>query len=57
MWPAHQRIEKGQPLGLSGATGRVSGPHLHWGIKLDGIAVNPFGLVDVINTLIAESTP
>jgi murein DD-endopeptidase MepM/ murein hydrolase activator NlpD len=54
---AHQRIKKGQPLGLSGATGRVSGPHLHWGVKLDGIAVNPFGLVDVINTLIAESTP
>lgn len=49
---AHQRVEKGQPIGLSGATGRVSGPHLHWGVKLNGIAVNPFVLTDVINALI-----
>jgi len=54
---AHQRVEKDQPLGLSGATGRVSGPHLHWGVKLDGIAVNPFELVDVINHLIVKNTP
>jgi murein DD-endopeptidase MepM/ murein hydrolase activator NlpD len=27
------KIEAGQLLGLSGATGRVTGPHLHWSIK------------------------
>lgn len=27
------RVVQGQPLGLSGATGRVTGPHVHWGLK------------------------
>ena len=38
-------------IGLTGATGRVSGPHLHWGVKINGIAVNPLGFVEVINSL------
>lgn len=27
------KLEQGAPMGLSGATGRVTGPHLHWAIK------------------------
>jgi len=27
------KVEQGQLLGLSGSTGRVTGPHLHWAIK------------------------
>ena len=49
---AGRRIEKGQPLGLSGATGRVSGPHLHWGVKLGGIAVNPLQFVEIMDELV-----
>ena len=30
---AGDTVGQGQVLGLSGATGRVTGPHLHWAIK------------------------
>ena len=35
------RVRKGQRLGLSGATGRVTGPHLHLGVRWGGDAVDP----------------
>jgi murein DD-endopeptidase MepM/ murein hydrolase activator NlpD len=34
-------IAQGQPLGLAGATGRASGPHLHWSVALNGTMVDP----------------
>jgi murein DD-endopeptidase MepM/ murein hydrolase activator NlpD len=49
---AGQHIEKGQRLGLTGATGRVSGPHLHWGVKVKGVAVNPMQLLEVMSSLL-----
>jgi hypothetical protein len=49
-----QPIQKGEIVGLSGATGRVSGPHLHWGIKVNGVYVNPLHFVDVIASMIAQ---
>jgi len=36
-----QRVAKGDRLGLSGATGRVTGPHLHFGLKWRGARVDP----------------
>jgi len=36
-----QRVERGQILGAAGATGRVTGPHLHWAVILNGTAVDP----------------
>jgi murein DD-endopeptidase MepM/ murein hydrolase activator NlpD len=50
---AGRHIEKGQRLGLTGATGRVSGPHLHWGVKVNGVAVNPMQLIDVMSSLLS----
>ncbi|MEE4263530.1 MAG: M23 family metallopeptidase [Desulfobacteraceae bacterium] len=51
---AGQKIEKGQQLGLTGASGRVSGPHLHWGVKVNGTAVNPIQFISVMGSLIKE---
>ena len=49
-----QHIEKGQLIGLTGATGRVSGPHLHWGVKVNGVAVDPMQFVKIIASLLTE---
>lgn len=38
-------IKRGDIVGLSGRTGRVSGPHLHWGVKVNGNAVDGISLV------------
>ena len=40
-------VSNGQLLGLAGATGRVTGPHLHWGMRVQGARVDPFTLVDL----------
>ena len=38
---AGQVVRRGEVLGAAGATGRVTGPHLHWAVILNGAAVDP----------------
>jgi hypothetical protein len=40
-----QTVAKGERLGLSGATGRVTGPHLHWAIRWQGAMLDPAKLL------------
>lgn len=38
-------VDKGQVVGLAGATGRVTGPHLHWGVRVLDARVDPFSVL------------
>ena len=40
-------VERGTVVGLAGATGRVTGPHLHWGARVLGARVDPFTLLSL----------
>jgi murein DD-endopeptidase MepM/ murein hydrolase activator NlpD len=41
-------IAAGAPIGESGATGRVTGPHLHWGAKIGNRPFDPTALLDPV---------
>ncbi|MGH9712221.1 MAG: M23 family metallopeptidase [Candidatus Acidiferrales bacterium] len=40
-------VEKGTVLGKVGATGRVTGPHLHWGLTVNQARVNPLQILSL----------
>jgi murein DD-endopeptidase MepM/ murein hydrolase activator NlpD len=52
-----RRVTGGEQIGLSGATGRVSGPHLHWGVKINGVYVDPLQFLTVMSDLLGQSKP
>ena len=43
-------LQSGQILGKVGATGRVTGPHLHWGLTVERARVNPLQLVKLLGS-------
>ncbi len=47
------KLEKGAKLGLSGASGRVTGPHVHLGVRWNGVWVDP---VQLLSLTLPETT-
>jgi len=44
-----QMVLPGDPIGLVGATGRVTGAHLHWTVRLNGTRVDPLSLIEALS--------
>ncbi len=51
---AGQTVARGDILGLVGATGRVTGPHLHWSVSMNGNRVDPVQVMNLFSEAPAD---
>lgn len=51
---AGDTVERGQEIGVVGATGRVTGPHLHWSARYGTHTFDPMGLIELTQPQVAS---